>query len=78
MKWLKKEQSQREKHGKTSVETVVIKLKVSWEVAELPQLGVVVKFFPSAKPKWVYNNVLIHGDREVEIITRSIRLRWNV
>jgi hypothetical protein len=41
-------------------------------------LGVVVKVFPPTKPKCVYNNVLMHSDREIEKITRNICLRGNI
>jgi hypothetical protein len=62
MVWLKKERSKREKSGKPSVEKVAVERKVSWEVAELSQLGVVVKFFPPTKPRCIYNNALMHND----------------
>jgi hypothetical protein len=78
MEWLKKVRSKREKHSKPSVEKVVVERKVSWEVTELPQLGVVVKFFLSTKLKCVFNNALMHNDREIEKITKSICLRWDV
>jgi hypothetical protein len=60
------------------VEKVAVERKVSWEVAKLPQLGVVVKFFPLNKPRCVYNNALMHNDREIEKITRNICQRWDV
>jgi hypothetical protein len=71
MEWLKKERSKREKSSKPSVENVAVERKVTWEVAELPQLGVVVKFFPPTKPRCVYKNALMHNDREIEKITEA-------
>jgi hypothetical protein len=60
------------------VEEVVVEQKVSWEEAELPQLGVVVKVFPPTKLKWIYNNVLMHKNIDVEKATRNICLKWDV
>jgi hypothetical protein len=37
-----------------------------WEAAELPQLVVEVKLFPPNKPKWIYNNVLMHNGKNNE------------
>jgi hypothetical protein len=74
MEWLKKEQSRREKSGKPSVEKVAVKRKVSWKVAELPQLGVVVKFFPPTKPRCVYNNA--HNEKHMPTMGRGELYRW--
>jgi hypothetical protein len=41
-------------------------------------IGVVVKFFPITKPKWIYNNVLMHNNRDVDKITRNICLKWKL